>query len=475
MTAIPFPLTSAPGRRPHSGAGRLLNCYAEPLVNGARSQYVWRRAPGLRPFATSASFSGNRGQFGVGSNLFSAFSGKISRFNSAGAETVVGNFAGTKKVFWAANNASTPNIVVVDPDNGASIVTTSSVTSYPDPDLPAVNSVCALDGYLFFTTGDGKCFASGLNATSIDALDFVGAQAKRDGLMRAVAYGDLYLCGQDSIEVYHDTAESTGFPFSRAQVIPKGLASPYGLTGHEDFFSKGIVFLGADLRVYALDGYTPVAISTSDVDRAVTDFKEAGGDVTTIEMFSYTVAGRSCIVMRCPAWTWVFDVDLKWWHERKSYGKEYWRATGAVYHFNKWLAGDTESGKIVEITAAVGNELGNSIPFQIESGPVSAFPNNVACAMATFDIARGVGIATGTDPTQTDPRVEISYSPDGGVNWSYPRIRKLGAQAESPRSPVRVSKCGLSKHSGFRWRLVVTDDVDVEFTGGDMLGEARHG
>jgi hypothetical protein len=473
MVAIPFPLSSAPGQRPHESAGRLINAYAEPLSQGARAPAAWRRAPGLRQFATT-SRTVNRGQIIQGNNLFAAWSGVVSRFDSAGVETFVGNFAGTKKVFWAINNkAPTPDIVVVDPNNGASVVTSSSVSSYSDADLPAVNSVCFLDGYFFFTTGDGRCFASDLNSTAIAALDFVGAQAKRDGLVRAVAFNDLYLCGQNSIEIYHDTAEPTGFPFSRAQVIQKGILSPYGVSGFEDGLSKGILFLGDDGCVYALNGYQPTKVSTPDVDRAVASFKEAGGDVTTIEMFPYVAHGRSCIALRCSAFTWVLDIDAVQWHERKSYGKEYWRATGAINAFGKWIAGDVDSGKLVEITKAVGNETGNPLPFIVESGPVSGFPGNLAVPSATFSMARGVGIATGSDPSQTDPSVEIQWSDDGGVKWSKPIVRKLGAQSVISRKPIRVMKTGTTTNEGRRWRLTVTDDVDVILTGGDMTPEPR--
>lgn len=474
MVAVPWPVSSAPGKRPHESAGRLINALAEPLVNGARGQYGWRRAPGLRQFATTAH-SGDRGRIVVGNDLYSAFSGTVSRFTSAGVETSVGTLAGTKKVFWACNNKSpTPDIVVVDPDNGASVVTSGSVADYPDPDLPAVNSVCFLDSYFFFTTGDGRCFASGQNDTTINALDEVGAEGKRDGLLRAVAFNDLYLAGQKSIEVWRDTAEQTGFPFSRSTVIPKGLLSPYAMTGHEDGFAKGLIWLGDDGCVYALNGYAPTKISTPDVDRSVAAFKEAGGDVTTIEMFPFVAGGHSCVALTCSAFTWVFDIDNIHWHERASYGLNYWRATGAVSAFNKWICGDASSGKLADITDTVGNELGNPLAFIMESGPVSAFPNNVAVSMATFAMARGVGIATGSD-NQADPSAEISWSDDGGVSWKNPRIRKLGPQSVVSRNPIRVSKTGRTTNEGRRWRVVVTDDVDVIFTGADMLAEPRQG
>jgi hypothetical protein len=85
-------------------------------------------------------------------------------------------------------------------------------------------------------------------------------------------------------------------------------------------------------------------------------------------------------------------------------------------------------------------------------------------------MARGVGVATGTDPTQTDPDVLISWSDDGGVSWSTPVIRKLGRQAIAERR-ISVNRVGSTKDQGRRWRVTMYDNVDFELTGGDMAGK----
>jgi hypothetical protein len=473
MAPIPFPTSSSPGKRPHDSAGRLINCCYTRLPNGARAPGKWQRAPGLRQWSTTAQ-SGPRGQIAVGSTLYAAFANNVTRFDSAGVATAVGTLNGISKVFWARNNkVPTPDIVVVDPANGASLVTTSSVSSYPDADVGAPSSVCFLDGYFFFSYGDGTCIASALNSTAINPLTAIKCEGKPDGLLRAIAFSDLYLAGTDSIEVWHDTAEtSPAFPFSRVKVIPRGIIGRYAISGFEDGIGKAIIFVGNDKRVYLLDGYTPSPISTLDVDRAIAEFVEAGGDAASIEMFPYVVDGQSCIVMRSPAWTWVFDLDSLAWHERASYLKPTWRATGAINAFGKWLAGDALSGKLLEISEFARGEAGDPLPWTIESGPVTAFPNRMAVGQASFDLTQGVGIAGGLDPVETDPSVAISYSDDSGQTWSAPRLRKLGRQSEKPR-PLKVAKCGSAGIAGRRWRLEVSAAVDVELFGGDQSAELR--
>jgi hypothetical protein len=353
------------------------------------------------------------------------------------------------------------------------VVTTSLTSSYPDADVGAPNSVAFLDGYFFFSYGDGTCRASGLNATSIDPLTFIKCEGKPDGLLRAIAFSDLYLAGTDSIEVWHDTAEAApAFPFSRLKVIPKGIIGRYAVTGFEDGIGKGIVFVGNDRVVYALNGYVPVAISTPAVIEAIEAHLAAGGDPAQIELFPYVVNGRACIVMTSSSWTWVFDLDSVEWHERASYLSPSWRATGAVKAFDKWIAGDKASGSLVEISGLARDETGAPLVFEIESGPVAKFPARVSVAQVAFDLAQGVGEATGPDPIATDPQVAISYSDDGGFAWSAPRLRRLSRQGEV-KGPIRLSKCGTTKTTGRRWRLTVSDPVDVELTGGDMAAEFR--
>lgn len=473
MVAIPFPTSSAPGKRPHEGAGRLINVYAEPLAKGARAQFVWRRAPGLKLFKLSTG-AGFRGGLQVGANFFAAFSGVVKRYASDGTETSVGTLNGTRGVFWARNNkvSPAPDIVVVDPDNGASSVTTSSVTAFADADLPQPVDVCHLDGYFFFPIGDGRCFASAINDVTIDPLCFITCEGKPDGLLRAVPWTDLYLFGTQSIEVWHNTAEPPpGFPFSRVALIPRGLIGRYALSGYEDGIGKGIIFLGDDGVVYALNGYQPTKISTPDVDRAVRAYIDGGGTGDDFEMAPYVVGGHSCIKLSCPAFTWVFDLDTVNWFERASYGQLFWRAVRPVYAFSKWLCGDS-TGNLGEITETSKTEYDTPLVAQIESGPVTAFPNRIACKQASFSIAQGVGVATGQDPIETDPVVEISYSDDGGINYSVPRIRNLGRQ-QVAKGPIRLPKCGSTRDLGRRWKLVISDPVDFELTGGDMQAELR--
>src|SRR5262245_37803305 len=138
---IPFPVGSATGAKSQESGGRIINGYVEQLGPQAPSSAVVRRMPGLLNFGTSG-FAGFRGAFVNNGVLYVAKSGKLESYTAAGgAATLVGNLAGTKRGFFAANNNATPDKCFVDPDTNVFTFTPSTVTAgWPDPDLPAPNS-----------------------------------------------------------------------------------------------------------------------------------------------------------------------------------------------------------------------------------------------------------------------------------------------------------------------------------------------
>src|SRR5215468_4491745 len=317
MAEIPLPLSSAPGTRPQEGAGRLLNVYAEPPGDTAASSVLYRRSPGLANFGTTAR-SGIRALMEINGTLYSAWSGQLERHSSSGGvSTTVGSLSGTAKGFFARNNkVPTPDMVFCDTTGFVTTFTSGSVFgSYPDPDLPAPNSVCSIDGYFVFSIGDGRCFASNLNDTPVAALSFAKAEAKPDGLRRAVAFGNvLVLFGTQSTEFWTDVG-TIPFPFARSVVIPRGLAGSHCVAGHEDGWGKNLIWVADDNTVVKLDGYTPNKVSPPDLDRLI----EAVSDKSTLEASCYMSSGHPFWQLSSPTWTWVFDLNTSKWHERDSY------------------------------------------------------------------------------------------------------------------------------------------------------------
>jgi hypothetical protein len=159
--------------------------------------------------------------------------------HSAGVETTLtGTLNGTEKVFWARNNAATPDVVCVAPGTGAFTVTSAAVSAFADVDVGAPNSVCFMDGFFIFSWGDGTLIASGLNALRRhDRQDQGTVKARRINPLPAFN-GQLYALGPAFGEVYSNTANPTGFPFTRSYVLQRGIIGPYAIAGHQDGFGS---------------------------------------------------------------------------------------------------------------------------------------------------------------------------------------------------------------------------------------------
>lgn len=471
MVAIIFPVSTYPGERPSEGAGRLINCRAEPIGEGGRAGAVRHRVPGLASWGTSDE-EVFRGSLLVGSTLYVSFEDVVVSYSSSGGAAVaVDGLDGDDKIFWARNNKRpTPDIIIVC-EAGVFTLSSGTIADLNDSDLPSPNAVCFLDGYFFFSIADGRCFASGLNATTVASNDFITTEAKPDTLLRPVPWnGQLLLCGSGSIEVWANTANPTGFPFSRVAVIQRGIVGQQAIAGFQDGFGKGLLFVGDDNAVHQLNGLTPEKVSPPDLDRLI----EAVADKTTLEAGVYISGGHPIWVLSCDDWTWEYDLNTGKWNERESYLVNRWRGVLPFYAFDKWLCGDTDTGNILQIDRMTHTEAGSPLIAEVWSAPVQKFPNRVRCSRADFDFATGVGLITGLDPNETDPTVEISHSDDGGHSFSNPKIRKLGRQGK-PLSRVTLFNNGMSGAQGRIWRVRMSDPRHFGLMNGDMSADLKVG
>lgn len=300
MTAIVLPTTSMPGQRPQESGGRLINCFAESLGEAAATPLKLLRVPGLHRFGTTNETT-FRGGCQLGALVYTAWSGKVNTHTaSGGAGTdLSGSLPGSEPVFFARNNKATPDLVIVSPDNGAFVATTSTVSAYPDADVGAPNSVCFLKGYFIFGYGTGAMRASGLNATSINTLDTATAESRPDTLYRVLARGDtLIAAGSQSIEFWGLNGEATGFPFSPVTTLDRGIVGRNAIGGHEDGFGYGLFFVADDFTVRQLEGYASTKISPPDLDRLI----ERASDKSRIQVSVYVTQGHPFVVVQGDDW-----------------------------------------------------------------------------------------------------------------------------------------------------------------------------
>jgi hypothetical protein len=459
MPDIPLPLSSSPGARPLESQGRLINAYVEPL-EGGEGAYVRRRVPGLIEAAPDDEDLGPvRGFHFVSNTLLIAQGGKLCKIVADGVRSVLGDLPGSGPVTIASNNkAPIPDILCVTSAGVYALTISGAPVSFVDADLPQPNSVCFIDGYFIMTLRDGRVFASGLNATTFASVDFAKAEAKAGGLYRGVVFGQqLYLMGPNAVEVWYNAANPIGFPFTRASVIPVGLAAPAAVAGMEDGFNLALIWVGSDRRVWQLTGgYTPQPIATPDVARSV----GAVADPADLAVLTFTAGEHACAAIAGTDFTWVYDLSTNTWHERQSYGKQSWRASRSIKAFDAWFAGDRESAQVHRISESSEEESGEPLIWRLRTKPAAAFPNRVQIHRAEFGFVVGQGLASGREPIETDPVVRIRYSDDGGNTFSQPLERSLGRLAQF-ETRITINRLGLTGPFGRVYELEVSDPVYV--------------
>lgn len=473
MPDIPFPLSSAPGERPQEGAGRLINCFSERLNDVGRRKVRWRRSAGLSALTTLAGVTACRGMLEVNGTLFVAVKDKLfSVVRSGGAYIVteVDDLPGSDRVTFARNGVTpVPDILVVT-EQSIYTVTSSAVTDLNDSDLPQPTDVCSISAYFVAITSDGRAFVSGLNDTTFAALDVSTAESKPDGLTRCWNWrGRLLLIGSTSIEVWYNAGNPTGSPFSYETTISRGLLSKFAIAGAEDGWADALVWVGDDRKVYRLDGYTPVPISTSDVERAI---EALGEDTDQLEALVYMAGGNAFWALSCDSWTWEYNFTTGEWNERQSYGAPRWRARMSAKAFGSWIVGDYQTDDLHHVTLSAQDEAGAPLVMRVESADGASFPSRIQFPRADFDFVVGQGEAPGTPPTETAPQVSISWSDDGGATWSTPLLRPLGPQG-AYGTRVSVLRTGLTGPQGRRWRLDISDPVHVVLLGGSHAAIER--
>lgn len=470
MSAIPFAISSSPGVKPQESAGRLFNCFAIKNELGARFPVSWRRCAGLREVLNISGFVHLRGAIVVGSTLIAVLDERVFAITKSGVTytaTNLGEFTGTDRLTLAANHNATPDIVAVGSAGAKSLYTNSAPIDFADSDLPQPNSVAEYKNYLMFTTGAGEIWATALNAVTVASNAFTAAPGS---LKRGVSFrGEYFAFGDNFIQPYRDAATSP-FPLEPSiqggGVIPRGLVGTHAVAGWEPGWAAQLLWVADDNTVCKLDGYQATPVSNDSVSRDIEAAVKAG-DGGLLEADVYMQGAVPIWRLTYPGnWTWEYSL-LGNWHERFSYNRTDCRASFTIKAFDRWLSGDRTTGKLLEIDDTYYREAGEPLRMILRSGVAAQFPARFQIPRMDFDITAAVGISTGESPIQTDPKVLIRWSPDGGYTFGNNVPRKLGKQGEASQR-VTIQRGPMAGPKGVVFEVEVADPVHCVFNGGQM-------
>lgn len=448
---IPMALTVTTSDKDISGRESLINLMP---VKSSGGKYPFKLvgAPGKLLFSSLPTFP-VLGMINANGRAFSATPTRLYEIFSDGTYTDRGAWTMSNRVSMAYNGT---HLAAVDGVAGWVFnLNTNILSQIVDPDFYPSSTVAYQDGYfIFHRDGTGQYFISSLLGTDFDALDFSTAEASPDVIVTIIDdHRELFIFGTDSTEVaYNSGAE---FPFSRNEsaFVEKGCAAKYTVAK----MNNSVYFVGSDLIVYEMNGYTPTKISSSQLEADLQN-------IPLNEAFAYTYheQGQLFYVLTLPARmkTWVFEAQTRTWHQRRSESSGRDISNCAIFFANKTIVGDYQSGNLYILSRDHKSENGQ---YFLKSATLPALTNNrefMTVSSIEFDIKRAVGLPLGADQ---NPRAWINYSKNGGRTWTtHPELAKLGRIGEYFQR-VRFNRFGSARE--FDFQINISANVDVEIGG----------
>lgn len=441
-----LPVGSYQYNNPQAGARKLVNCTAEVATPDSGNKIVLRRMPGIASFATAGSKCRGATMF-LGS-LFVVSGQSLYKITADGTVSTIGTIPGNQRVFMADNG--TTLVVVTNPDAYSSDGSTvSKITdSVFVSTFGGASDVDFLDGYFVFTAPDSRTsFVSGLNALTFNALDFTTIDGHTDEVLGLlVDHREIIYFKEETIELWYNAANATGFPMSRS---PNGFIE-VGCANHQTAAKIGgsVYWLSNDNTVRRLSGAQTEIISTVGISKYITNATAAYG-------FAYTFEDKHYYVLCLPTVTLEYDILAQEWHHRETYEEDIWNVLTVIEGYDKRLVMSSTSGAVGTFSNSTFTEFGSPQEIAWTYQELEAEGRNMIVDRLEISMGTGVGIATGQG---SDPLIDLWVSKDGGKTFDHFEAKKMGEQGEY-RDRVVFRRLGASRT--FVFRAEMTDPVDL--------------
>jgi hypothetical protein len=395
---------------------RMLNSYLEPAPPAAKTAAAVVAAFGIRDYLAVGD-GPLRGGLLVNQTIY-IVSGNSLYSVSFDLVTKLGPVPGFDQVLMASDGG---HLVMITDKNGY-VWNGATLTQILDTSFPGYLWMTYLDGYFIGGPGDRTFY---INHTAFDptvwnGLDFASAESTPGDIVTGITdHREIFLFKRDAAEVWYNSG-GADFPLSRTAsgYLEKGCTSRFGATKADN----SVFFAASDGTLCRVNGYTPVRISTTAIEQAIAKYASQ-------ECIAHTWIenGHTMVAFTFIENTFVFDASTQLWHERQSYGMKNWRAAFVLRGQNVTLVGDSQSNRLGILDSNAFSEWEQSLVSRVISPSTPDVPHS----SLELEFETGVGTAD-----NTDPKVMLQLSEDGGRTWDNEIWRSLGQRGDFKRKAI---------------------------------------
>lgn len=421
-----------------------INCYAIPFKSGVAQ--IGRHGTVL--FSTIAGAC--RGSIKSANVAYALYGTTLYSINSAGTATSLGTIPGTGRVSMATDQT---NIVIVTGYGSTGYVWDgSTLTAISDADFPGADVVNHVSDYFSFSYPGGWFLAELGSATSYSALDFVGLSGETDIITQVVDHGEVINFHADRIKVWINTGNSD-FPFelNGAANIERGIGAAYSVAVDDNT----VFFMGDDLIVYRMQGYTPQRVSDEGLEFALMKYinQGYGANIADAWAFTFTDHGHKFYVLTIPGVaTHVINIATSLQHKLKHWDYQTFHAASYERCYDKHLIFGI-GGNVYEMKHGVYDDDGDILEIKRRASVVSMDDKLLHFKSLKLIFDTGHGLATGQG---SDPVIMLRWYDDDGRAPRVERHLSIGAMGDYRKS-VKTTGMGSARRRIFE--IAQTDPV----------------
>jgi hypothetical protein len=372
----------------------------------------------------------DRGGIEWNGTLYRAMGTKLMSFDSTGTVTVLAEIGGEGQVTF---DYSQDLLAVLS--NGILYYWSGTVLTQltPDPEMGPIIDFCWVDGYFFVT--DGYL----LGVTSISDPTVISykatSEADPDGIISIQKFrNEVYAINRHTIELFNNAGIAGDFPFVRVEgaQVQRGGVGTYTCCVYLD----SVAFVGGgrneQVSVWLASGANTVKIATREIDQILEGYGESVLSQILCEVRVHN--GLNHLYIHLPDFTLVYDGSASQIAQEAIWfiladglaANAQYKAKNFVYAYDKWICGDTMTGRIGYTTQDVSTVWGEPVGWQFET-PIF-YNEGKGAILHELELVTLSGRAVPT----TDPLIWASYTTDG-LTYSQERSCRAGRTGQYAR------------------------------------------